>query len=204
MGYGSSRVPTRAPVSRQATGRILHVDAGGTFGGSLQALGTYLQHANRDRFTHDLLLYEVTPGAERLLPLVDRLVALRQHEPGGAEARRAGRGRLQAFRGSGAWRLLVEMRRYGAALYSLPFTQTLYRFCRAGGYDLIHVNNTFSYQVPTLLAARDRKSTRLNSSHQKISYDVFCLKKKTELQSQFCTSYAVFCVKKKKRGSEDD
>src|SRR2546427_1969052 len=30
---------------------------------------------------------------------------------------------------------------------------------------------------------RDRKSTRLNSSHSQISYAVFCLKKKTELQS---------------------
>src|SRR5205085_10238454 len=29
-------------------------------------------------------------------------------------------------------------------------------------------------------AARDRKSTRLNSSHSQISYAVFCLKKKTE------------------------
>src|SRR3712207_7813355 len=29
-----------------------------------------------------------------------------------------------------------------------------------------------------LLAARDRKSTRLNSSHANISYAVFCLKKK--------------------------
>src|SRR5947208_7232684 len=29
------------------------------------------------------------------------------------------------------------------------------------------------------LAAQDRKSTRLNSSHQIISYAVFCLKKKT-------------------------
>src|SRR3989442_10954660 len=28
--------------------------------------------------------------------------------------------------------------------------------------------------------ARDRKSTRLNSSHVRISYAVFCLKKKTE------------------------
>src|SRR5437867_6878438 len=28
--------------------------------------------------------------------------------------------------------------------------------------------------------ARDRKSTRLNSSHRTISYAVFCLKKKTE------------------------
>src|SRR5207244_12499373 len=31
------------------------------------------------------------------------------------------------------------------------------------------------------LQARDRKSTRLNSSHQIISYAVFCLKKKTHL-----------------------
>src|SRR5436305_8043345 len=30
------------------------------------------------------------------------------------------------------------------------------------------------------LANRDRKSTRLNSSHVRISYAVFCLKKKTD------------------------
>src|SRR3712207_7164024 len=29
---------------------------------------------------------------------------------------------------------------------------------------------------------RDRKSTRLNSSHANISYAVFCLKKKTDIQ----------------------
>src|SRR5215208_7943728 len=33
---------------------------------------------------------------------------------------------------------------------------------------------------PTADAARDRKSTRLNSSHVAISYAVFCLKKKTQ------------------------
>src|SRR6185312_11345397 len=31
---------------------------------------------------------------------------------------------------------------------------------------------------PTILSAGDRKSTRLNSSHDQISYAVFCLKKK--------------------------
>src|SRR5258708_38414642 len=31
---------------------------------------------------------------------------------------------------------------------------------------------------PSTTASRDRKSTRLNSSHQIISYAVFCLKKK--------------------------
>src|SRR5258707_6008148 len=32
------------------------------------------------------------------------------------------------------------------------------------------------------LCGRDRKSTRLNSSHANISYAVFCLKKKTSLR----------------------
>src|SRR3712207_9127154 len=34
-------------------------------------------------------------------------------------------------------------------------------------------------QDPALDVRRDRKSTRLNSSHANISYAVFCLKKKT-------------------------
>src|SRR5690242_20967510 len=34
------------------------------------------------------------------------------------------------------------------------------------------------------LAARDRKSTRLNSSHMSISYAVFCLKKKTSRKTE--------------------
>src|SRR6266571_1461268 len=35
------------------------------------------------------------------------------------------------------------------------------------------------------VGARDRKSTRLNSSHMSISYAVFCLKKKTQLPYYF-------------------
>src|SRR2546430_10271855 len=34
------------------------------------------------------------------------------------------------------------------------------------------------HRTGTLLRCRDRKSTRLNSSHSQISYAVFCLKKK--------------------------
>src|SRR4249920_4102212 len=36
----------------------------------------------------------------------------------------------------------------------------------------------------TLLWGRDRKSTRLNSSHVRISYAVFCLKKKKKIKQQ--------------------
>ena len=35
----------------------------------------------------------------------------------------------------------------------------------------------------------DRKSTRLNSSHVVISYAVFCLKKKTHINTPYSTPY---------------
>src|SRR2546421_7439749 len=36
----------------------------------------------------------------------------------------------------------------------------------------------------------DRKSTRLNSSHDQISYAVFCLKKKKKVQENYATNNA--------------
>src|SRR5699024_11637659 len=44
-------------------------------------------------------------------------------------------------------------------------------------YILEHPGETFD--VSPFVDPRDRKSTRLNSSHVSISYAVFCLKKKT-------------------------
>src|SRR2546426_3856947 len=45
---------------------------------------------------------------------------------------------------------------------------------------------------------RDRKSTRLNSSHLVISYAVFFVRKRTRLNSSHLViSYAVFCLKNK-------
>src|SRR5258708_23592055 len=44
---------------------------------------------------------------------------------------------------------------------------------------------------PTLVAT-DRKSTRLNSSHQIISYAVFCLKKKKKNKIDICLLVIVF------------
>src|SRR2546421_6852091 len=51
-------------------------------------------------------------------------------------------------------------------------------------------------------ATRDRKSTRLNSSHDQISYAVFCLKKKkhtSELQSRSDLVCRLLLEKKKSR-----
>src|SRR3712207_8457293 len=42
-------------------------------------------------------------------------------------------------------------------------------------------------QLANLVIVADRKSTRLNSSHANISYAVFCLKKKTNLNNSCLT-----------------
>src|SRR5215813_14555423 len=48
------------------------------------------------------------------------------------------------------------------------------------------------FAVVELELAKDRKSTRLNSSHVRISYAVFCLKKKKK-------TYSLSCLQKKKK-----
>src|SRR5690349_22525963 len=51
-------------------------------------------------------------------------------------------------------------------------------------YDRFKHGHTAGGSAPARLnpaSQRDRKSTRLNSSHVEISYAVFCLKKKTQL-----------------------
>src|SRR2546430_8881973 len=65
-----------------------------------------------------------------------------------------------------------------------PYT-TLFRSgdaaqARLGGRDPGHglVDNGVARRAAATRNARDRKSTRLNSSHSQISYAVFCLKKK--------------------------
>src|SRR3712207_6899818 len=48
-------------------------------------------------------------------------------------------------------------------------------------HNIANVNTEgYSRQRAELQTRRDRKSTRLNSSHANISYAVFCLKKKTK------------------------
>src|SRR3712207_9093192 len=75
-----------------------------------------------------------------------------------------------------------------------PYT-TLFRSDRlrtGGGARLVYPLRTLGairtrttgrlMTVPLPIGLRDRKSTRLNSSHANISYAVFCLKKKKQTQ----------------------
>src|SRR2546427_12204231 len=63
---------------------------------------------------------------------------------------------------------------HGMLIVGLPYTERELFDTRSGGspYGATHVSGPM----------RDRKSTRLNSSHSQISYAVFCLKKKKQIQ----------------------
>src|SRR5256885_11370598 len=51
--------------------------------------------------------------------------------------------------------------------------------------DWLNQHSSGSDALPLVLDVRDRKSTRLNSSHLVISYAVFCLKKKTLIRAAY-------------------
>src|SRR5436305_2413256 len=60
-----------------------------------------------------------------------------------------------------------------------PYT-TLFRSAEDDAPARLHVDRVFTIRGSgtVVTGRRDRKSTRLNSSHVRISYAVFCLKKK--------------------------
>src|SRR5205809_3162926 len=58
-------------------------------------------------------------------------------------------------------------------------------FCSAG----VDAGSSISPRAQAAIAAGDRKSTRLNSSHSYISYAVFCLKKKKIIIYGLCFSF---------------
>src|SRR3712207_8635566 len=74
---------------------------------------------------------------------------------------------------------------------TLTAVRTLMRILVAKGH-LRHrkAGKAFVY-APTRPRTRDRKSTRLNSSHANISYAVFCLKKKKKPTSGTQTAYNI-------------
>src|SRR5687768_17971290 len=80
------------------------------------------------------------------------------------------------FRSEGRWQVaLVDLER------PEPWAGELNRLADAGGTPLLALTASGADEVAAFTwqwGPRDRKSTRLNSSHGYISYAVFCLKKK--------------------------
>src|SRR5690606_42057356 len=82
--------------------------------------------------------------------------------------------------------LLVRQEQEGSALLFAGHTRTsdVERLVQLGWLTDVRAMR----RVLTRVILRDRKSTRLNSSHVKISYAVFCLKKKIRTGTQRLSS----------------
>src|SRR5258708_15383156 len=69
-------------------------------------------------------------------------------------------------------------------IYTLSLHDALPIWCRRPGSCPPRRSTPPAALRPRAAPARDRKSTRLNSSHQIISYAVFCLKKKNTMTAK--------------------
>src|SRR3712207_8509203 len=61
----------------------------------------------------------------------------------------------------------IQVRDFGSQYLPLPYATRSFQ-----------ADGDWRYDAGSLVVIKDRKSTRLNSSHANISYAVFCLKKK--------------------------
>jgi glycosyltransferase involved in cell wall biosynthesis len=150
--YPPSSTTTRSEGAGLLGGPVpmIHVEVGGSFGGSLRVLELQLEQADRTRFTHDVLLYFPTPGIECLRPLARNVLTLFDAAPKGMTTAPVKN-----------WRSFVK--------HLIPGRRTLYPWLRlpsdyrtarriatllsGSDYRLVHVNNTFVYQPATLMAA---------------------------------------------------
>ena len=134
--------------------RILHVEVGGSYGGSLRALELYLQYANHDRFAHDMLFYYPTSGAERIAPLVDQQTVLYDFVPAWLTTASTNTPVLRELKESPLGEAIRAARRWTGAMRAMPLTIRLRKLLTSRRYDLVHVNNTFTYQTAVIMASR--------------------------------------------------
>lgn len=135
---------------------VVHVEVGGSYGGSLRALELYLAHSQCSRFLDDVLFYYPTPGSDRLIPLARNVRSLYQTPPDHGQQRgtTAGKPLRAALKASPFAAVALDFYEWISLPRTLPTVRSLAKIFRDGRYDVIHVNNTFTYQPATLLAAK--------------------------------------------------
>lgn len=142
--------------SNSASVRVLHVEVGGNYGGSLRALELYLRYTDRSCFAHDVLFYYPTPGMEKLAGLTGKIATLYDALPVGWGASTEDRppNPWTRWKAGPAGRNVADLRDWTRLfLPSETVRRIAQRFMRET-YDLIHINNTFTYQEASVLAAR--------------------------------------------------
>jgi glycosyltransferase involved in cell wall biosynthesis len=130
--------------------RVLHVEVGGDYGGSLRALEVYLARSRRPHLEHDVLFYYPTAGSDRLLPYARRVWSLYSRPPRLPRGRGVPVAELERSRLAAA---VDDLHDWKNLARGLPTAWRLGRVLREGSYAAVHVNNTWTYQAPTVLAA---------------------------------------------------
>jgi len=130
--------------------KVLHVEVGGSYGGSLRALELYLAHSQDARLQHDVLFYFPTPHSENLLAHVNNVrVLYPEHAPrSGLVAGTTVRHKSV----SSPW--ISGFKKWATLVLGLPTALRVREVILARNYDVVHVNNTFTYQAATLIGAR--------------------------------------------------
>ncbi|HEV2287824.1 MAG TPA: glycosyltransferase [Candidatus Acidoferrales bacterium] len=114
-----------------------------------------MAHCNRQELAHDLLFYYPTPNAEKLAPHVEKLTTLYRAAPAWlSQSSGSQRSESSKLRRLARHPGIAAMRNWISLVRQFPIARRLAQVIREGSYDLVHVNNTFTYQAPTLLAAR--------------------------------------------------
>lgn len=141
--------------------RILHVEVGGSYGGSLRALENYLCCSNHARLEHHFLVYYPTPGAEKLQSFVKNFRVRFPNSVafGAARSKQENSSGLNNalklwIKRSSVMPYLGQGLLWSRMIRCYPRALRLAKEFRAGNYDLIHVNNTVPYNVEAIIAAR--------------------------------------------------
>lgn len=156
--------------------RILHIEVGGSYGGSLRALENYLTCSDRRRFEHDFLLYYPTPGAERLQSLVNNFRVRYSAAPTPAspnDNQGSSNTLKQQLRRTRAMPYVSKGLLWAKIIRGSLRARRLGKDLRAGNYDLVHVNNTIPYNVEALIAANFAGIPAVGHARNPIQANIF-------------------------------
>jgi glycosyltransferase involved in cell wall biosynthesis len=125
--------------------RVLHIEGGREYGGSIKELELYLRNADWRRFDHSVLFYYPTPG-RRLLEELAKTSVL----PQAPSTKAGGCVRWPSFSFLAKNQLISDV---VDVIRARAVVGELVRFMQREPPDLVHINNTFTHQPASILAA---------------------------------------------------
>jgi glycosyltransferase involved in cell wall biosynthesis len=142
-------------VSNSRPIKVIHVEVGGSYGGSLRELELYLRYSDQSHIDHDVLFYYPTPGMEKLVGLARNVSTLYPTLPPGwgSSPEEPLAGPWPRWKAGAVGRKLADLRDWAGLFSPSETVRELRERLQREKYDVVHVNNTFTYQEATIRAA---------------------------------------------------